>query len=189
MNWTPLYELAERDFHSPATVKRCKALNTRIAEVMKTRQVIDGYSEKLRAVPIGEADGNAVFQADCPAQNRFDLLQREFALRHDLHQFYEVEAVDRKAAREASLTNLRDVEAEIKRKLIEVGYLDPDVHGMGSGCIIPGFITRHPEVIAARQLVDSLDRDEPQPMADNAERAELVQRELEQLRDRALRGG
>lgn len=80
-NWTPLRQLGERKWLSAATERRRVELNKRVAEMLKKRQQHDANRQKLSAADLSSVSSEQLFQADCPAENHFRLLQEELNLR------------------------------------------------------------------------------------------------------------
>ena len=188
MNWTRLHTLHEQDWHSPETAKLREELNGRIERLLQTRASIDGHADKVLSEPVAETDAADVFQSDIPQHTRFAALQAELKLRKDADEFYAAEEADRRSAHRAAGEAHRAMEADVKRRLVKIGYLDPDEHGHGPGRFQPGFVFRHPEVIAAKAHAEAL-RLQSENRAENERQWQRVTTELETLRRRALRAG
>ena len=188
MHWTPLHTLHAEDWHSPETTKLRDELNERIELLLKRRSLMSDHEDKTLASPVEDVDGASVFQADCPQHNRFEALQDELKLRQDLDPFYAAEQADRRAAFDAAIKARTATEEDVKRRLVEIGYLDPAEHGLGPGRFQPGYVFRHPDVIAAKAHLEAM-RGQSEHRAENMRQWERVTDELERLRRRAVRAG
>ena len=188
MIWTPLQTLHAEDWHSPETVKLRDELNEQIELLLKRRSLMDNHAEQALATPVEDVEGASVFQADCPQHNLFEALQTELKLRQDLDPFYAAEQADRRTAFDAACAARAETEADVKRRLVSIGYLDPDEHGYGRGRFQPGFVFRHPDVLAAKAHVEEL-RGQSESRGENMRQWDRLTDELERLRRRALRAG
>ena len=184
-NWTRLAPLPCETWHTKAVAKKRDQLNASIARILEVRGNEDAYQAKMHAADVRSLDSGEVFQADCPELNAFNLLQSELQLREQIAAYFTAEAVDQRAAFDQAFAAHQSAADELRRKLIELGYVDSP-HAV-PGWIQPGFILTHPGVRAAKEYAESLRSPRTALVQDNNAAMQTLVEQLDKLRTRAVR--
>ena len=120
------------------------------------------------------------------------LLSRELALRTEMDEFFAAAEADRHAAVDAAYKAHEDAQAEVRRRLISIGY-DREIRGGGGlmhDPITPEMIANHPMVCEAfeRHEQASTCNQFDRRRADNKAGLSRCRGELEQLKKSATAG-
>lgn len=155
--WTHLVTLPEPPFTLPKAAEAQRvAINARIEQILKHRRWREEHAAQIRAADPATLDTESLV-GGCELMTRVALERDEYQLRSDLHDFLAGpyrEALD--AAIDAAWKEVEQIEADVRKRLVSIGYVDiPVTHGI-RGAIIPDFLNRHPEVLEARDRYQSL---------------------------------
>lgn len=187
MQWTRLAKLAEREWHSPATVEFRDQLNARIEECLENRKSVEQQLARALETPLEEIDPEAVFASDIPELILFGLLKQELQIRRDLPSYFRAEDADRDAAYTEAFADRERLEKELRAGLVNLGFRDVPPTSGTPGYIQPIMIFRNPIIMAADARLHSLRhelRNDAQARQNSEAQAELMAF-MERLRSRA----
>lgn len=130
---------------------RIDALNSQLLDFKRE-------SEAAKAVDSSEWTTEQDTVAEALRRRRPALLREALALHRECEAFMSVLSDEQRKARDNAESNKEQVENQIKRKLVAVGYLDfiEEAGPNQPGAYTPGMIANHPLVIAERMKVNSL---------------------------------
>lgn len=155
--WTPLVPLPESPFRLPkATEAQRLAINEQIEQILKHRRWREEHAQQIRAADPATLDAESLVSG-CELMTRVALEKDEYGLRLDLHDFLNGpyrEALT--AAVDAAWEAVQQTEADVRKRLVSIGYVDLPVHHGVRGTIVPDFVNRHPEMLEARDRYQSL---------------------------------
>jgi len=181
-------ELAEPFKLSKGTARLLAALNERIAahnldaEQLRTEVEALGCAELVDVVDPKFAD-----RTEALRRKALIVLGQELRLRSDMREYF--------AARESDLTKAQmfarerheKAMADLKAKLVEIGYVDGPIPDTNTPSLIPMFFQRHPavhEAFVEARRVSGIGSDAKNL---NEQRIERIAAELAKLRDNATR--
>jgi len=181
MLWTHLATIDIPDFWPPKLRKAAGSLNLAIGKVIERRQ---GYDDRLRASEATDPAETDPFEAIDPNRRLilFEILQEELRVRRDVARLDDECRAALSAARDKAIEQLASIEAEVRKRLLSIGYVEPILGKPIVGAIWPGMIRIHPEVYAARQRQEALARAINTRDAANARAIEQIEAELRRLR-------
>lgn len=182
-------ELAEPFKVSKATARLQAALNARIALHNSTADELRLEVEALGCAELVDVvDPKFADRADALRRRSLSVLASELQLRSEMRNYFTAAARDLSAAQTAATQHYDRLVAELKVKLLEIGYVDGRISDdVPTPSIIPIFFQRHPVVHGAFCEVQRLTGMGDNRLAVNEERLERISAELKKLRDTATR--
>jgi hypothetical protein len=150
MNWTTLNPINIEDFFGAETKTKAEALNVRIAALLAGRAALDSDGQAFRD-SAAELGGKALKRKQDLKVRELDLLTEEIEIREGLAAFDSMRSADAAAASNEAYTAIEKTQADLRKKLVKIGYVDAPPELQVAGKITPGMILSHPNVLAARQ--------------------------------------
>ncbi|MDY0169425.1 MAG: hypothetical protein RBS80_22975 [Thermoguttaceae bacterium] len=200
MNWTRLHPL-----NLPAGLIHKKvqtaldAMNAQMTGLLEERQRFDEQLSKLlEADPavsepdtLPDVDDWFSLQANGTSR-RYDLLCDEARLRAKIADFAETILCGAVAAAvDAARVAIEENEADIHRKLLDLGYHEHQINTPDPCMLMPGWIKSHPAVAAARagfNLAHEAARQLDQFLHENTAAAKHLREQIDGLRAAAVHG-
>lgn len=155
-NWNPIRAISPAEWlDGPAEQQRTE-LNARIEQLQEARELLAHRIELARNQdPLAFDPATVVF--DDFRRERLELEQAEYQVRDDLANFLNGPwTACLSAAVDAASTAVREAEAEVRRRLVQVGFVDSPPTSGAPGRIMPIFVLSHPLVIDAKARYTSL---------------------------------
>lgn len=188
MAWTRLIPPPARDWHPEETGAVREELAADVAGILASREKFDAEYERIAAQPLDEVNGRDVFNLDIPQHSRFEILQWELRVRKRMAEFYPREDEERNVAYTAAFEVHEKKSADIRKKLLRIGFLELVPGVLARGTFPPGLIVNHPEVRDAKDRTDALRLSNGDLAKQNDEGTAELLKEMNGLRQRALVG-
>lgn len=174
---------------SPQTRELLVRIRSDIGGLDKHQQELEADVQQIRSTPAADLTGKQLDLArDIPVQ-RLNLMRRELSIRNRVAtEFFPARRHDRTAAAENAAARYGQLKAEVRQKLIGIGYIDGLMPGGNFESITPDILHRHPAVFAARNEANAArDHVTPQEVEQlNATAIRDLEEAMEKLKQRAL---
>ena len=161
----------------------------RIATLHEQRAAFNRQVDEVRDADAAEIDVDTITSHRMlMPEERFRLLRDELALRRELAGYLQRRAAGLRKAHTAAAEAKPKAEADVRKALIRIGYIDAAPTQNVLGKIQPGYIIHHPKVIAAAQACNALHHAVNNHDLANANKAaiEEVTADLEHIKQRLI---
>lgn len=156
MRWTNLPEMAVEDYFAPKLKKRIEALNAEFARIASNRAALDKIAAEARTANPLEVDFDTLAMLPAHRVTMLQILQAELKARIECDELTRVVYQERQSESTRAHEALQQKEAEVRKALVSIGYLDVGIYSPEIGKILPGDVARHPAVHRARQWLKSV---------------------------------
>jgi hypothetical protein len=174
---------------SQETRKLLGQITRDIDSLAKDQASLEADTQAVRSMNAADMSGGQLDVLRGLPSRRLDLMRRELAIRNRLEaEFYPVRQSDRMEASSRADAKYEQAMADVRQKLLSIGYVDGRMPDGVFDSITPDMMGRHPAVFAARNKRDAAlaarhTRDDEQF---NAREIQQLLQAFEQIKQRAM---
>lgn len=155
MEWTPIHPVNIEDFFGGETKAKAEAINTRIVALLAGRATLDSDRQAF-SENASELGGKALKQKATLEARELDLFKEEIEIREEMLAFDRMRSTDASSAASEAYSVFEKAQADIRKKLVKIGYADVDPYTPAVGKITPDMVNKHPDVLGAKRRSEAL---------------------------------
>ena len=155
--FVPLFLIGIETFWPEKLRSEAEELNDRIQKALDTRARIEADEQRLRALKPAEMTAKEVSGLKGIPMREFVALQVEVAIFTAMEPFAAKAYAVLKEERDIAYADLEAKKADVRKRLVSIGYVDAEPTLGIQGTIMPGWIFVHPDVRAAKRRFEQLD--------------------------------
>jgi hypothetical protein len=161
---------------SQKTRKLLGQITRDIDSLAKDQASLEADTQAVRSMNAADMSGGQLDVLRGLPSRRLDLMRRELAIRNRLEaEFYPARQSDRMEASSRADAKYEQAMADVRQKLLSIGYVDGPISDGVFNSITPDMMGRHPAVFAARN-----ERNAALAIQTSHEDAQLNTREIQQ---------
>jgi hypothetical protein len=167
---------------SPQTRELHGRIRSDIGGLEKHQQELEADVQQIRSTPAAELTGKQLDLArDIPVR-RLNLIRRELSLRNRLAtELFPAHRQDRVAYADKTWTEYQRILADVRKKLIDIGYVDGLIPGTDHVCITDDLLHRHPRARQSRIESEDARMRASSPGADEQQNQAAIVRLIEAM--------
>ncbi len=156
MNWTPLQNVPADDFLSLESQKTAAALNKEIDTLLERRTALDATVAENDSADAKNFDFVGATFAQEVRVGIVEALQQELRIRERIIAFFGTRKTDASGAYTRAGAIHQELLADVRKRLVSIGFLEPEAGIPTIGAFTPDMLNRHPEVRNAKLAADSI---------------------------------